>query len=143
MGSLHSARRLRTSIVAAVCVAAFAGCGSGAEPVPVDVILSLEATSAQPSAVEAGPVRFVAQNVDVSLHELVVFATNLDVDELPVVAARVDPDAATVTKLGDTGEFRGGETRMLELELEPGRYALVCNVPGHYMLGMVAPLRVR
>lgn len=38
--------------------------------------------------------------------------------------------------------FRAGETHTLEVELAPGRYEAVCNVPGHKEAGMTATIIV-
>jgi Sulfocyanin (SoxE) domain len=36
-----------------------------------------------------------------------------------------------------------GESKTLELNLEPGKYALVCNISGHYAAGMYADFTVK
>ncbi len=36
-----------------------------------------------------------------------------------------------------------GESKTLELDLEAGKYALVCNLPGHYAAGMFADFTVK
>jgi uncharacterized cupredoxin-like copper-binding protein len=33
-------------------------------------------------------------------------------------------------------DITAGSTRDLTVDLQPGRYVLVCNIPGHYKLGM-------
>jgi plastocyanin len=46
-------------------------------------------------------------------------------------------------KLIGTDSFLGGRTKTLRVDLRPGRYKIVCTVPGHEQLGMVGSLRVR
>jgi plastocyanin len=42
-----------------------------------------------------------------------------------------------------TDTFLTGESRKLRVDLSPGRYAIVCTVPGHEQRGMVGTLTVR
>ncbi|MEA2312683.1 MAG: hypothetical protein QOE28_2651, partial [Solirubrobacteraceae bacterium] len=36
-----------------------------------------------------------------------------------------------------------GAAKALTLNLKPGHYALICNLPGHYTAGMYADLTVK
>jgi hypothetical protein len=45
--------------------------------------------------------------------------------------------------LGETGDIKPGTTKALTLSLKKGKYALVCNLPGHYKGGMYAGLTVK
>jgi uncharacterized cupredoxin-like copper-binding protein len=42
-----------------------------------------------------------------------------------------------------TSSFLKGDSEELKVNLAPGRYAMVCTVPGHRELGMVGTFRVR
>jgi uncharacterized cupredoxin-like copper-binding protein len=44
--------------------------------------------------------------------------------------------------LADSSELKPNESKTLEVDLSPGSYLLLCNVPGHYASGMVVPLTV-
>jgi plastocyanin len=46
-------------------------------------------------------------------------------------------------ELTGTSSFLAGKRENLEIDLPPGRYAMVCTVPGHRELGMTGTLRVR
>jgi plastocyanin len=46
-------------------------------------------------------------------------------------------------KLIGTDSFLGGRSKTLKVDLAPGRYKVVCTVPGHEQLGMVGTLRIR
>ena len=74
-------------------------------------------------------------------HELKVIKTDLAPDQLPVDAATAK--AKEDGKVGELLNIAAGASRKLVLELTPGKYVLICNVPGHYQLGMRTGLEVR
>jgi plastocyanin len=45
-------------------------------------------------------------------------------------------------KLAGTSTFLPGRSERLKIALEPGRYAMVCTVPGHRQLGMIGTVTV-
>jgi uncharacterized cupredoxin-like copper-binding protein len=49
----------------------------------------------------------------------------------------------TSERLAGTGTFLGGRSRSLTIDLPPGRYKIVCTVPGHERRGMAGMLTVR
>jgi plastocyanin len=51
--------------------------------------------------------------------------------------------ASSSKKLIGTDSFLGGRSEKLAVDLSPGRYAIVCTVPGHEQLGMVGTLTVK
>jgi len=55
----------------------------------------------------------------------------------------VERSGAPDEKLLGTDSFLGGRSKTLKVDLAPGRYRIVCTVPGHEQLGMVGSLRVR
>jgi len=48
-----------------------------------------------------------------------------------------------VEKLIGTDTFLGGRQASLKIELPPGKYTMVCSVPGHRQLGMYGTVTVR
>ncbi|MGH2978621.1 MAG: plastocyanin/azurin family copper-binding protein [Solirubrobacterales bacterium] len=46
-------------------------------------------------------------------------------------------------ELAGTNSFLKGDSERLRVDLAPGRYAIVCTVPGHRELGMTGSLTVR
>jgi plastocyanin len=62
-------------------------------------------------------------------------AHNLTIEEGP------DPKEKS-RKLAGTSSFLGGKSEDLKVDLEPGKYAMVCTVPGHREQGMVGTFRV-
>lgn len=94
----------------------------------------------QPS-VPAGPVRFEVTNWSRSLpHEMLVIAVDRPDAPLPYDhrTGRVSEEQLRV--LADTEDMQPGASKVVEATLAPGSYLLVCNLPGHYAAGMVAPL---
>ena len=55
----------------------------------------------------------------------------------------VERDDGAHQKLIATDTFLAGESRKLRVDLSPGRYAIVCTVPGHVQRGMAGTLTVR
>ena len=43
---------------------------------------------------------------------------------------------------GDSGELAPNVLKMVKVDLAPGSYILLCNVPGHYAAGMAVPFTV-
>lgn len=104
-----------------------------------------------PRTVSAGTVSLVAVNHGSRTHELVV----LPLAPTAAAGTRVVDSDDTVSERGSLGEasyncgrgaghgIRSGGAGWVTLTLRPGRYELVCNLPGHYAAGMYAELDVR
>ena len=96
---------------------------------------------ARPS-VEDGLLTLSIWNEGPTTHEFVVVQSDQAADGLPIGedGIRVDEDAMVPV---DELEEIGAKTRgILSLSLSPGRYVLFCNLEGHYLAGMRAPLEV-
>jgi uncharacterized cupredoxin-like copper-binding protein len=94
-----------------------------------------------PSAVPTG--RYVVELVNHGSvpHELVMWQTKRPADALPRRKdGDVDEESAALEGVLDSGSsLQPGETRILFADLtNAGHYALVCNLPDHYRLGMHA-----
>lgn len=91
------------------------------------------------ASVKAGNVDFAVTNDGKVVHELVVLKTDAAPDSLHVGDnGRISEDAS----VGEVGDIEAGSTKHNVIRLEPGKYVLVCNIKGHYMAGMSAPLTV-
>lgn len=91
--------------------------------------------------VAAGEVTFEVHNIGEVPHEVVIIKTDTDPAELPVVESLVDEEAAGEV-IGEIEEFPAGAIEVGSFDLEPGNYALICNIAGHYEQGMYARLVV-
>jgi hypothetical protein len=85
-----------------------------------------------------GKVRFVVTNIGKMEHEFVVLKTNKPAGNL-LKGKEADESGA----VGEIDGVPPGEARTLTLTLKPGHYALICNLPGHYMTGQFADCYVR
>ena len=67
-------------------------------------------------------------------------------DDARRVLAQIDGDACTregaLPQLAGVEDMKPGAEATLRLPLKPGRYAVFCNQPGHYKLGMVTDFTV-
>ncbi len=96
------------------------------------------------TTVKAGKVGFNVHNDASIAHEFVIFKTDLAADLLPLGKdGDVVEDAPQLSDVADTGSaIDPGATRALVANLKPGHYAVVCNLSGHYSLGMHLSLTV-
>jgi uncharacterized cupredoxin-like copper-binding protein len=106
--------------------------------------------SAAPPTVQAGTVSLVAVDHGARTHELLV----LPLSTGETVGTRSVGAGNTVEETGSLGEAsRGcgaghgdginpGQAGWITLTLQPGRYELLCNLPGHYAAGMYAEFDV-
>ena len=98
---------------------------------------------ADASTVEAGKVTFAVTNRSRNLiHEMLVVAVDNPNVQLPYDAddQRINEDK--IDSLGETEEMEPGVAKDLTLDLKPGTYLLICNLPGHYAAGMWTVLTV-
>jgi uncharacterized cupredoxin-like copper-binding protein len=94
---------------------------------------TLQEFSVTPSSTsaKAGPITFAVRNSGHVPHELVVIKTSKPAGSLLGSGGRAD-EAGNV---GETGDLAPGATKSVRLKLTPGHYALICNLPGHYVAG--------
>lgn len=137
-------------VIGAVMIATAGQSGGGTPTVVAE--LSQWAVTAD-STVPAGNVTFMVKNQGTMEHEMLVLKTDTPADQLAVTDAG-DPPVLVVTgadkvdegdSVGETGDpnVQPGETRIFVVEdMAPGHYALICNLAGHYQLGMYTDLTV-
>ena len=90
--------------------------------------------------VAPGKVTFIIRNSGSVVHELVVLRSSGGAASLPVKHFKaVEDEKATI---GEAEDLEPGKSTRLTLNLRPGRYILLCNVVGHYQLGMRTSLLV-
>lgn len=141
-------KRLATISISALVL--LASCGGAAAPAApaaaaggsIAVKLTDSAISPVPASVSAGKVTFKITNAGSIEHELVVLKTSLAADKIPA-----NPDKpGKVKEDGNVGEVEGiavKETKDLTLDLQPGSYVLICDLPAHYSMGMHVAFTVK
>ncbi len=137
---------MRALSLAILSLALFA-CQPAAAVSPADVasaqvIVELRDFSVKASvaSVPAGKVKIGIRNLAGMAHDLIVLKTETAFDKLPIEASTAK--AKEEGRIGGTEAIGAGRTTSLTLDLAPGSYVLLCNVAGHYQLGMRAPFRV-
>jgi uncharacterized cupredoxin-like copper-binding protein len=126
---------------------------AGARPVATTAAAPLDAASGRVT-VNATDYRFSAPEIDAKagrlkvtlvnkgavVHEFVVLRDGAAPGSLkPASNGRVSEKAS----VGEVSETDPGKTRTATLDLKPGRYIYVCNIPTHYMAGMYGELVVK
>ncbi len=88
----------------------------------------------------AGTKTLQITNAGTMQHELLVFhpSPGIDPNNLPLDKdGNVVEDAPGVNKISDGDNLDPGATQSRTVDLtQPGTYVFVCNLPGHYRLGM-------
>jgi uncharacterized cupredoxin-like copper-binding protein len=147
-------RRTLTALVVASLILATAACSSSsatpdspsASPATSqesgqNVSVSLNQWSVTPSTTpSSGSVTFTVTNDGSFTHEFVVLKTDTSAADIPVgkfegEPNRINEDTAG-TNVGETGDMDAGTTKTLTIDLAPGHYVFLCNLPGHYQSGM-------
>jgi uncharacterized cupredoxin-like copper-binding protein len=111
---------------------------AAASPGVVDVRLTDFKIKPATSSAPAGKVTFVAANAGATKHEMVVIRT-----DKPAGALLKGSEASETGAVDEIEDIGAGKTQRLSVDLKPGHYALICNLPGHYKAGMFADFTVK
>jgi uncharacterized cupredoxin-like copper-binding protein len=119
------------------------GCGPG-EAASVAVTLQEWGVGTDVTEAPAGPVTFTVTNIGPEdIHEFVVIRTDLSFIALPTDdTGAVDESGGGMVVIGEIEDIPVGTSQDLTLTLEPGEYALICNIfdpdenEAHYQMGM-------
>jgi plastocyanin len=139
--------RILTLTLVALVLALAAGCGGGddeEEPAAPSGDATEQADSAAAKAITVTLDEYsfdpenavVARNGTITADNKGSAPHNLTIEQGP------DPKEKT-KKLAATSTFVGGRSEELEIDLEAGKYAMVCTVQGHRELGMTGTLEVK
>jgi uncharacterized cupredoxin-like copper-binding protein len=95
------------------------------------------------TSVKAGNVTFDVTNLSRSIvHEMIVVAVENPNAPLPYDYNAGQIPEKQVKMLGETEEMQPNAEKTITIDLKPGAYLVICNVPGHYAAGMWTPLTV-
>jgi nitrite reductase (NO-forming) len=118
---------------AAATAAAKAPAGGMAGMTHVQATLGEMFVKADTTTAKAGTVMFNVQNTGATMHGLAIVRA-------PAKAPGGMLDASTFVAKGQ--DLAPGASEMLTATLKPGRYELVCFMPGHYAAGQKLPFTV-
>jgi uncharacterized cupredoxin-like copper-binding protein len=135
MGKILVALGASVAITAAVAGVAFGGSSGQSQSLKLATTLK-EMTITAPKSAVAGNVTFVAHNLGTVEHELVVIKGTS-----PLQISRFKASEAG-RWVGEIDGVAPGKTRSVTLKLARGDYLLICNIVGHYQLGMATVLHV-
>ena len=96
--------------------------------------------------ITAGKLDLAIANSGTVPHELLIFKSDRDPSAYPVDAAGdIKEEGAGVTLVSDGDNIDPAGTQTRSVDLVPGKYLFVCNIPGHFKNGMfqvvtVAPI---
>jgi uncharacterized cupredoxin-like copper-binding protein len=159
---VHRRRLLILSVFAA---AAFAGCGSATTPLmhygtpPPPTASPSLAPSASPaggntaslsewkvqvaSTLAAGKSTIKITNAGAIPHELLVFKSDKEASAYPLnPEGGIIEEGGGVTLVSDGENVEPGGSQVRVLNLSPGKYLFVCNIPGHFKAGMFTVVTV-
>src|SRR6267143_560949 len=85
-------------------------------------------------SVKAGTIKIGVRNLGTMEHSFQVLKTDLPPDKLPVDGASAK--AKEEGKVGEIPSVPAGKSAAVTIDLTPGKYVFICNVAGHYQLGM-------
>ena len=93
--------------------------------------------------IKSGKTTITSTNSGVAQHELLVFKSNLAPAAFPVDAAgNIKEEGAGVALVSDGDNIDPLGSQVRSLDLVPGTYLFVCNIPGHFKAGMFTTVTV-
>jgi uncharacterized cupredoxin-like copper-binding protein len=120
-----------------------AACAGASENIPADVDVAVHMQDYKVilsvATVKAGTVRFGVRNEGGMEHSFELIKSDLPFDQLPTADAKVKEDGL-VKQVRSLGV---GKVSVVSADLAAGKYVIICNVAGHYQLGMRAALTVQ
>jgi uncharacterized cupredoxin-like copper-binding protein len=113
-------------------------CGGPAAEAPTGSQLVAELTdykiTVNVPSVKAGTIKIGVRNLGNMEHSFQVLKTDLPQDKLPTdgASAKAKEDG----KVGEIASIGAGKSAAVTVDLTPGKYVFICNIAGHYQLGM-------
>jgi uncharacterized cupredoxin-like copper-binding protein len=121
-----------------------AACAGAAETIPPDVDLAVTMkdyrVELSVDTVKAGTVKIGVRNAGGMEHSFELIKTDLPFDKLPTTGDAKAREDGLVKQVKSIGV---GKVSVVSADLAAGSYVVICNVAGHYQLGMRAALTVR
>ena len=113
----------------------------------IQVTLDEWSVTSSVSTASAGPVTFKTSNEGSIPHNLEIYRIGVETDiaDFPIQSGVAHPEEGNGGRIGEIEERLLTALDAVEVTylLESGRYALLCNIPGHYVAGMFTELSVK
>jgi uncharacterized cupredoxin-like copper-binding protein len=120
-----------------------AACAPASENIPADVDVAVHMQDYRVilsvATIKPGTVRFGVKNEGGMEHSFELIKTDLPFDQLPTADAKAKEDGL-VKQVKSLGV---GKVSVVSVDLAAGKYVVICNIAGHYQLGMRAALTVQ
>lgn len=136
---------MAVGVVAAGCSAPAAAPASAPPPAAVKAVTATTTEfkiQADATRVAAGDVTFTVNNKGAIEHEFVIVQTDLSPTALPKDAEGGVAEGGPLAKVDELEHIAPGSSKVLNVKLQPGKYAFFCNLPGHYTGGMTGGFEV-
>jgi len=133
-------RKLVIFALACMLVLALTACGGDEQSTDVSVVLDEWSLTPSIADVREGKVTFEVRNDGTMSHQLFVIKNDLPPEQLPVANGSIVLSQVNVVR--SVQAVAAGSTAELSFDATPGKYVLVCNVPGHYQQGMASAFLV-
>ena len=134
--------RLSLALLLGLAVTA-ASCSGAAATIPTDVDVAVHMQDYKVilsvPTVKAGTVKFGIKNEGGMEHSFELIKTDLPFDKLPTTADAKAKEDGLVKQVKSLGV---GKVEVVTAVLAAGNYVIICNVAGHYQLGMRAAFTV-
>lgn len=130
----------RRRSIAMIPLMLLAACGAGGtdEGNIVTATLHDDGIVLSQPGISSGPVSFRVENEGTMIHELEVFAG----EDVSLPVANGVADTSGLVLIDEVEDIPPGSTMNLSVDLDPGNYVILCNLPGHYQAGMITELQV-
>jgi uncharacterized cupredoxin-like copper-binding protein len=127
-------------LIAVVAAVAIPAAAAPAAQRPASLRADIAEWSVVPSVgvVHSGLVRITVRNVGVDSHQLMVVRTSQFAEDLPLAGSR-----AVARPVAEPIVVAPGKGASVVVNLRPGNYLLIDNLPWHYWHGTVAAFAVR
>jgi len=136
-------RRLPSGVLLGL-VLTIAGCAAASETIPADVDVAVHMkdykVELSVTTVKPGTVKFGVRNEGGVEHSFELIKTDLAFDKLPTTA---DAKAKEDGLVKQVKSIPVGKVSVVTADLAAGNYLIICNVAGHYQLGMRVALAVQ
>lgn len=137
-------RTMCTIAAGAVFAISAASCGGGSSDADMQIDLADFSIELSTDTLPAGDLTLSAENAGPTTHEFEVLSVpdGVDLDQIEIVDDVANVDAAGLVVIDEIEDIAAGTSAELNLKLEAGSYAIICNLSEHYAQGMHATFTV-